>query len=230
MPIEKKHEVAPEHHLHAKPLHKHGHRFILAYIAILLLAVGCGGIYTWQHDKVIKLDTQIRQLNAHVANLKTLVDKIQKEVATTTKTSGSSKSTSSSTSSNTPSACTNSELGLSLSQPNGTAGTIYADAILTNLSSTTCTLEGVPPKVTLTTSSGSVLGTATGSGTGTTITLTPETAAHATVGFPLDNGEQCTGPASYLELTLPGQTAPLKVADTNQYCTGFSVQAITNGS
>ena len=212
------------------PLHKHGHRFIMTYVAILVVALAAGAVYAWQHNKVASLDSQVASRNSKVVGLKGQVDTLQKKVSEAKSTSSSKKSSSS-----TPqvSACTNSEVSLSLNtNGGGTAGTIYKDAVVTNTSSVTCTLQGVSPSVTLVTSANTVLGTAVGQGTSGTVTLAPGATAHAAVGFPAAGaGENCSSQAAaYLDLILPGQSEPLQVADTDQYCQGFSVQAFTAGS
>jgi hypothetical protein len=125
-------------------------------------------------------------------------------------------------------------LKLTLGQANGTAGTFYMDAILTN-TSTSCTLNGYP-KVILTSSSGQQLGQPASQNTTaqpTTITLKTDQMAHASIGFPDPanfSAAACSAKAAYLELTPPGQTTSLQIASDDQYCPGFSVMAIQSGS
>jgi|ERR1039458_1563143 outer membrane murein-binding lipoprotein Lpp len=62
---------------------KHAHRFILGYIALILLVAALAGVYSWQHKKVNSLSTQITGLNVQVSKLNKQVSSSQ----TTTKQS-----------------------------------------------------------------------------------------------------------------------------------------------
>lgn len=48
---------------------KHAHKFILGYIALIILVAAVAGVYTWQHKKVNSLNAQVNSLQEQVAGL-----------------------------------------------------------------------------------------------------------------------------------------------------------------
>jgi hypothetical protein len=117
----------------------------------------------------------------------------------------------------------------------GTAGTIYKHAVVTNTSSKQCTITGYPAAF-LVSGSGSVLGGGAASNslyTPSVITLAAGGKAHTVLGFPeagnFDAGI-CSAAASRLRLYLPGSTSYVETAETDQSCPGFSVTAFQAGA
>jgi hypothetical protein len=53
-------------HFHAK----HAHKYIAAYLFIVVLLLLTGGIYTWQHKQAERLTTSVTTLKAQVSDLK----------------------------------------------------------------------------------------------------------------------------------------------------------------
>jgi hypothetical protein len=128
--------------------------------------------------------------------------------------------------------CKTSQLSASLLPASSAAGTSYQTIVLTNVSSSNCTVEGYPG-VSLADANGSILGASASRDTVTTpsqLTLAPNKSAYANVGFP-DPGNfspgQCSTPAAIIKIFPPDQTTALKVANTMQYCPGFSVTALS---
>lgn len=131
-------------------------------------------------------------------------------------------------------ACSTSHMQLSMGNTNGTAGTIYQDAILKNTGTSSCTLAGWPT-VFLTDASNMVIGNGAAPTSAfpiATITLAPNATAHSAVGFPDPgnfSGGVCTAASAKLELYLPGVTSALTTPLSEQNCPGFSVSAIQSG-
>ena len=149
--------------------------------------------------------------------------------------SGTSQSSSTSGSAAAPSVCDPKNLSLSKGSSEGTAGTIYTHAVVTNNGSATCTLTGYAAAF-LTGGDGSVLGggaAANSLNTPTAVSLSHGGTAHVVLGFPepgnFDSGA-CSTSSANLQLWLPGAVAALSTAWQAQSCPGFSVTAIQPGS
>jgi len=130
--------------------------------------------------------------------------------------------------------CAASSLNLSIGPSQGTAGTIYTDAVFTNQSNQICVLKGYP-KVTLVNSHNTVLGSAAAHNTAfpaLAVTLAPGASAHAAIGFPdpgnFDPGV-CSAASTNLMATPPALSTHLETPLVRQYCPGFSVTAILPG-
>ncbi|HUD07374.1 MAG TPA: DUF4232 domain-containing protein [Candidatus Saccharimonadales bacterium] len=152
-------------------------------------------------------------------------------VTPTTKSTATTKSTTTTKPEGTPN-CATTDLTLSLGQFNGGGGTEYMNVVLTNSSAASCNIGGFP-NVALTDSGGNTIGSAAtqdGSSNGT-ITLAANQSAYSSVGFPLNNGEQCSSETSSdIEVTPPNDTAGLQTSlSGQQYCQGFSVTALQPG-
>lgn len=133
------------------------------------------------------------------------------------------------------SACTSDDLSLSMGTSEGTAGTIYKHAVLTNTSGASCTITGYPAAF-LVDGSGGVLGDGAASSalyTPVAITLAAGGKAHTVLGFPdagnFDAGI-CSSAASQLKLYLPGSVSYLETTETDQSCPGFSATAMQSGA
>ncbi len=132
--------------------------------------------------------------------------------------------------------CAASNLALSMGTADGTAGTIYRHAVVTNHGSGACTLAGYPAAFLLT-SAAAVLGSGAAASplyTPSTITLAAHTGqAHAVLGFPdagnFDPGV-CSANSASLELFLPDIVSPLQTPLAQANCPGFSVTALQAGS
>lgn len=75
------------------PKIKHAHKFIFGYLGLILLVVAVGGVYSWQHNKVVNLqnqsisqELQIAKLNKQIAGLQTTVKKDTSSTLATTYT------------------------------------------------------------------------------------------------------------------------------------------------
>jgi cytoskeletal protein RodZ len=78
---------------------KHAHKFILGYIALILLVAALGGVYSWQHKKVNDSNAKIASLQSQLSSLKSQVSKPSKEQAQSTKTTTTTPATTPSASS-----------------------------------------------------------------------------------------------------------------------------------
>lgn len=200
---------------------------LTACVVATALIVG-GGVYLYQKHQQ---DTANQDLQAQIDSLKSQLAAQATPTPTATPVASPTPTGATPTPTATPIAlCTNLTLSL-LDNGGGTAGTYYTNVVLTNAGSTTCTLMGYP-NVSLLDAKGAVLGTAanTTSATAATITLTPNKAAYAAVGFPnAGNFEAgtCSAAATNLSVTPPGATTPLLIATTRPYCPGFSVSAFS---
>jgi hypothetical protein len=130
--------------------------------------------------------------------------------------------------------CQQPELNLSIGPSSGTAGTIYVDAVFTNQSLRTCTLDGYP-SVVLVDAHNATLGAPAMHSTAfpaSTVTLHPGESAHAAMGFPEPGNfapSICSAASTNLRATPPGTIASLETPLTRQYCPGFSVTTIQPG-
>ncbi|HEX3568173.1 MAG TPA: DUF4232 domain-containing protein [Candidatus Saccharimonadales bacterium] len=131
-------------------------------------------------------------------------------------------------------ACSTGHMQLSMGNTNGTAGTIYQDAILKNMGTSSCTLAGWPT-VFLTDAGNTAIGNGAAPTIGfapSTVTIAPNATAHSAVGFPdpgnFTNGV-CTATSAKLELYLPGATNALTTPLSEQSCPGLSVSALQSG-
>ena len=122
--------------------------------------------------------------------------------------------------------CSASDLNLSIGPSDGTAGTIYTDAVFTNQSLHTCTLKGYPT-ISLVGVGNTPLGSVATSNTSfpiATITLHPGDSAHASMGYP-DAGNFTPGTCSVksvnLKVTAPNTSTYLETPFVNQSCPGY---------
>lgn len=125
-----------------------------------------------------------------------------------------------------PPACVSSDLQASLGQGSGAAGTFYQLIVLTNTSSSACTLYGYPGVSFVTGQGGSVMGAPATRNpliSDSLITLQPGAAASALVGV-TDTGAlpqaACQpGSANWLQIYPPGALGSLFVQYSAQVCT-----------
>ena len=134
-----------------------------------------------------------------------------------------------------PANCQTPELNLSIGPSGGAAGTIYTDAVFTNQSLRTCTVNGYPG-IALLDAHNAVLGTPATHNPAfpaTTITLHPGDSAHAAVGFPQPANFApgvCSATSANLRATPPSTFVSLETPLARQYCPGFSVTVIQPGA
>jgi len=130
--------------------------------------------------------------------------------------------------------CSASDLNLSIGPSDGTAGTVYTDAVFTNQSLRTCTLRGYPT-ITLVGTSNVPLGSTATFNTSfpvTTVTLHPGDSAHAAMGYPEPGNfapGTCSATSLNLKVTAPNTSSYLETPFVNKSCPGFSVTAIQAG-
>jgi len=125
-----------------------------------------------------------------------------------------------------PATCLSSDLQASLGQSQGAAGTIYQLLVLTNTSSSDCTLYGYPGVSFVTGQGGSVVGSPAARNSlipDTLVTLQPGTTASALLGV-VDTGalptSKCVpGTADWLQIYPPGDTGSLFVQLSSSVCT-----------
>lgn len=131
--------------------------------------------------------------------------------------------------------CDASNLSLSMGQTDGTAGTLYKHAVITNNGSQSCTLSGYPVAMLLDSHSMTLGSPATPNPLYpiTTITLAHGQQASTILGFPeagnFPNPGTCSAASTTLKLVLPGSTQYLTTALVENSCPGFSVTAIKAG-
>lgn len=122
-----------------------------------------------------------------------------------------------------PRLCATGQLAASLESPNGTAGTIYYDLDLRDVSSTTCFVEGYPGVSFVAGSDGHQVGNPAERMAGPTprIVLAPQRSAEAVLAV-VDAGNygtQCQlTPVLGLRVYPPDQTTALYVPSANQAC------------
>ncbi len=126
-----------------------------------------------------------------------------------------------------PQPCPTAALTAALGSPNGAAGTVYYDLVLTNKGSATCTLTGYPGVSFVTGSSGTQVGAAATRtpGTAAPVTLSPGQSAAAPLGIVVASnyGPSCQITAvNGLRVYPPGQTAALFVAHSGEGCANSS--------
>ena len=210
-------------------------------IIVLLGGIG-GGVYYWQHQKVQDANKQVTSLTSEVSSLKSQLAQAQTTTTTTTSTTskttaagGSATTSGTSTTSSTTPACHTADLSMIIGHSSGTAGTTYTNLELTNTSTHACNLNGYP-KVVLLSATSQQLGQPASQNAAyapANVTLQANQMAHTTVGFPDPanfGAGVCSAMAAHLQLTPPGETTPLQVASTAQYCPGFSVETVQSGS
>ena len=125
-----------------------------------------------------------------------------------------------------PPTCLPSDLQASLGQSQGAAGTIYQLLVLTNTSSSDCTLYGYPGVSFVTGQGGSVIGSPAARNSlipDTLVTLQPGGTASALLGV-VDTGalpqSACVpGTADWLQIYPPGDTGSLFVQLNSSVCT-----------
>lgn len=134
------------------------------------------------------------------------------------------------------SACASANLSLGMGTAEGTAGTIYKHAVVTNNGNKSCMLTGYPAAF-LVNSSGMVLGSGAEANplyAPAMVTLAAGGGkAHTVLGFPEAgnfNPGICSAAAAQLKLYLPGSTEFVQTAETDQSCPGFSATAFQAGA
>ncbi|HSX07687.1 MAG TPA: DUF4232 domain-containing protein [Candidatus Saccharimonadales bacterium] len=126
-------------------------------------------------------------------------------------------------------------LTLSQGSSSGAAGTIYKHAVLTNSSSTTCTITGYPGVFMRDASNMQVGGGAAANAlyAVTTVTLSPGGQAHSVVAFPqqgnFDPGA-CSPLGSSMQMFVPGLATAVTASWSDYSCPGFSATAIQTGA
>jgi hypothetical protein len=143
--------------------------------------------------------------------------------ASTTPSTSSASPTPASTGPSGPSQCTTQQLSGNLGASNGAAGTIYYPLILTNVSNTTCVIQGYPGVSFVAGSNGHQVGAAASRLSGPTppITLPPGQSTTATLGI-VDAGNYPSScqqtPVLGLRVYPPNQTTSLYVPHTDTAC------------
>ncbi|MGF7229484.1 MAG: DUF4232 domain-containing protein [Candidatus Saccharibacteria bacterium] len=134
----------------------------------------------------------------------------------------------------TPVQCDARNLSLHMGTSDGTAGTIYDHAVITNNGAKKCQLTGYPAAFLLDTHN-TVLGSGAASNplyTPVTVTLAPHGTAHTILGLPdagnFDPGV-CSAVSTTLRLYIPGSVTSLHTSFASANCPGFSVTAIQPG-
>lgn len=141
---------------------------------------------------------------------------------------------SSSSSAQAATACTFTNLSMSVGLADGTAGTIYQHMVFTNKGTTSCTIAGYPAAFLLD-ASNAVLGSGAvpmTTFTPSVITLNPGAKAYTAVGFPEAGNFPtggCTANATTIRIYLPGSTSYLDAALAKPNCPGFSATAVVAG-
>jgi hypothetical protein len=121
-----------------------------------------------------------------------------------------------------PGRCQTSQLEGSLSEPNGTAGSIYYKLVLTNKGPTTCVLDGYPGVSFVTGNQGQQVGAPANrlSGTVSPVTLAPGASSSATLQI-TDAGDYSpcgTTPTDGLRVYPPNELASLLIVHSDQTC------------
>jgi len=206
---------------------------IFASVLITALIVGAS-VFAYESnqksDAEQNLQAQINTLQSNLVALKASPSPTVSPSVTPTTSPAVTASPTVSPTTTALSACASSNISAAVTNPEGTAGTVYYTLTLTNSGSVSCTLEGIP-NVSLLDSNAKVLGSATGTTTvaASQITLAPSKSAYTNLGFP-DAGNfpdgQCSAAAAKMSITPPNQTTPIIIANTSQYCPGFSVSAL----
>ncbi len=131
--------------------------------------------------------------------------------------------------------CQAQDVVLSQGTADGTAGTIYKHAVITNTGSHKCTLAGYPAAFLLD-SHGAVLGGGAADNplySPVSLTLSAGAKAHSVLGFPeagsFDPGV-CSAASTSLQLYLPGSVTPITTTWNGHSCPGFSVTALQPGA
>ncbi|HSX35353.1 MAG TPA: DUF4232 domain-containing protein [Patescibacteria group bacterium] len=132
--------------------------------------------------------------------------------------------------------CASSDMTLAQGAAEGTAGTIYKHAVITNNGAASCTLAGYP-SVSMTDAGSIVLGSSATDNplySPATITLGSGGQAHVVLGFPqagnFSDPNSCTAASVNLQLYLPDDTTPLTTAWVDHRCPGFSVTVFQSGA
>lgn len=135
----------------------------------------------------------------------------------------------------TPATCAASNLSLHMGASDGTAGTIYDHAVITNNGARKCQLTGYPAAFLLDTHN-MVLGSGAASNplyTPVSVTLASHGKAHVVLGLPdagnFDPGV-CSAVSTTLRLYVPGSATPLHTPFASASCPGFSVTALQPGA
>ncbi len=131
--------------------------------------------------------------------------------------------------------CVASDMRLSIGTSDGTAGTIYTNADITNQGTGSCTLGGYPTAF-LTNTTGGPVGSGAVPSTlyaPSGLTIAPGHVVHTVIGFP-DHGNfdpgVCSGPSTNLSVYLPGAVTALHAALAQYSCPGWSATALQSGS
>lgn len=124
-----------------------------------------------------------------------------------------------------PDVCASQNLTGAIGSPNGAAGTIYYELVLTNSGSATCTMYGYPGVSFVTGSAGQQVGApasrATAAGTEKLVTLAPGQSAYAqlAVAEAGNYGTTCQiTPTDGLRVYPPGDTTSILVTHNDQAC------------
>jgi Protein of unknown function (DUF4232) len=126
---------------------------------------------------------------------------------------------------------------LSLTQggSSGAAGTIYKNAVITNIGTKTCTLAGYPG-VFMVDGGGTQVGAGAAANSlyaAVAITLAPGDQAHTVVAFPQQPNfppGTCSPIGSSMKLYVPGVVSPVTSAWSDYSCPGFSATALQPGA
>lgn len=128
------------------------------------------------------------------------------------------------------------DLSLKKGDSNGTAGTIYWRAIVTNNGERACRLTGYPAAFMNDSHAHSIPGTSNSLYPPATVVLSPHGGqAHAIIGLPdahnFPASTTCSAEgSSTLKLFLPGLTTPLTTDFNESACPGFTITALQAGA
>ncbi|HLZ14533.1 MAG TPA: DUF4232 domain-containing protein [Candidatus Saccharimonadales bacterium] len=194
---------------------------LIAVVMVVVVALAAGGGYwTWRQHEAHKKPVASTSTGTTAPQTKATAGSSAKPA--TTPVAGA--------------ACSPTNLVLSQGSSDGTAGTIYKHAVVTNNGTVSCTISGYPT-VSLLDAHGAVLGSSASDNAlypAATITLAAGGGkAHVVLGFP-DAGAYgdpaaCTAASTTLQLVLPGGTTPLQTAWIDQSCPEFSTTVFQSG-
>jgi hypothetical protein len=136
--------------------------------------------------------------------------------------------------------CVAKDLSLSIGSHEGTAGTVYFHAVVTNTSKHACKISGYPTTALLNASGAAIPGGVAMNNDAypvNTIIVQPAEKAHAFIGVPDAsnfNPEDCSAESTKLSFFLPGIILPATVGLTTPFvqkaCPGYSVSAFLAGA
>ncbi len=190
---------------------------VIVLVAIIVLLVAGGGWYVWRQHKNSAVSTTTTSTTTRKVKDDGAADPSLEQIAQ--QAAGMS-------------ACASMQLSQGTSD--GTAGTIYTHAVVTNIGSTTCTLTGYPT-VKLLDGGGAVLGVEAAHNSlypATTVSVAPGGKAHVVLAF-TDAGAYdpgtCTAMSTTMQMYLPSVVTPITTAWAAQNCPSFTTSVFQPG-